>query len=201
MIINNERKKEKQENKLNLSLPTVDMALNMSRGRVLLIVNTRRRKAPLRVQDLSINNSEDLVHLLKRHALSLRDEEPGEEEHREAEGPVDEIRPVSRCANSDHHVRGSASNNEVEQPLGGSGQRDVGGSQARSRDLGDVDPADGSPAKLEKGCEQEDHDNGDVASWRHRDARLRRIEAYVEADVEHGASLGDGSPEKRLAAT
>lgn len=178
----------------------------MSRGRDLLIVNTRRRQAALRVRDLGIHDAEDLVHLLERHALRLRNKEPREEEHGEAERAVYEIRPVPAASDGGHHVRGGARDDEVEQPLRGRGQRDVGGSQARGGDLGDVDPAHGAPAELEEGCEEEDHDDGDVAGcgdawgWLACDDCLGRVEAYVEADVEHGGSLGDGSPEKGFAA-
>lgn len=173
----------------------------MRRIRGLLIVLRSDRKAPLRVRDLRINDTKDLVHLLERHALRLRDKEPREEEHGEAEAAIDEIRPVARIADGRHHVRGGAGNDKVEQPLGRGSQRDVGGSQTRSRDLRDVDPADWAPSELEEGCEQEDHDDGDVAGWRHGDACLWRIEADVEADVEHCGPLRDGGPEKRFAPT
>lgn len=167
----------------------------------LLIVNTSRWEASFVVRNLCVDNSEDLVHFLKRHTLGLRDEEPGEKEHRETETPVNEVCTVSTSTNSSHHIRGGASNDEVEQPLGSSGQRDIGGSQTSSWDLRDINPANRSPPKLEKGCEQEDHDNGDITGRRHRDALLRGVEAYVEADVKHGRSLGDGGPEKRFATT
>lgn len=173
----------------------------MSGNRRLLIVNTDGWEASLGVRNLGVDNSENLVHFLERHTLGLRDEEPGEKEHRETETPVDEVCTVSTSTNSSHHIRGSASNNEVEQPLGSSGQRDIGGSQTGSWDLRDIDPANRSPPKLEKGCEQEDHDNSDITSRRHREVFLRGVEAYIEADVKHGSSLGDGGPEKRFATT
>lgn len=173
----------------------------MSGNRGLLIVNTGRWEASLGVRDLGVDDPKDLVHFLKRHTLGLRDEEPGEKEHRETETPVDEVCTVSTLTNSSHHIRGSASNDEVEQPLGSSGQRDIGGSQTSSWDLRNIDPTNRSPPKLEKGCEQKDHDNSNITSRRHRDTYLRGVEAYVEADVKHRSSLGDGGPEKRFTTT
>lgn len=173
----------------------------MRRIRGLLIVPRSPRKASLRVRDLRINDPKDLVHLLERHALGLGNKEPREEEHREAEAAVDEVRPVPGVADRGHHVRGGAGDDEVEQPLRRGRQRDVGRAETRCRDLRDVDPAHRAPAELEEGREQEDHDDGDVARWRHRDAGLGRVEAHVEADVEHGGSLRDGGPEKGFAPT
>ena len=37
-----------------------------------------------------LSDTEDVVHLLERETLGLRDEEPDEEEHGKAEGSVDE---------------------------------------------------------------------------------------------------------------
>lgn len=183
--------------------PSEDLvpSLNMGDGRNLLIISTGRREAPLIVCDLCVDDPENLVHLLKRNTLGLWDKEPCKDEHGETERPEDEVCTVSRPTNCSHHVRGGTSNNKVEQPLSRSGHGDVGGSQAGSRNLGNINPANGTPSKLEEGCKQEDHDNRDVTSWRDHVALLRRIKPDIEADVEHGRSLSNRSPEEGFAAT
>ena len=93
-------------------------------------------------------------------------------------------------------MRDGLRNNEVEQPLSGSRERNVHGSQSRGRDLGDDNPAARTPAKLEESREEEDAGEGEVADRWDRFPCDWGIEAYIEANHEHGAPLGDGSPEE-----
>ena len=78
---------------------------------------------------------------------------------------------------------------------------DVKRSETGSRDLRDVDPADGSPTELEEQGEEEDADESEVSRWGYVLAFDRRVDAHVDTDVEHGHTLGDGGPEERAAAT
>jgi hypothetical protein len=85
--------------------------------------------------------------------------------------------------------------------LGSSCQSDIGGSETGGRDFGDIDPADWTPSKLEKGSEQENHDDSDITGWGNSGALLWGIEADVKADIEHAGTLSDGCPEERLTTT
>ena len=109
--------------------------------------------------------------------------------------------PVSIESDSGHHVWRGTGDNEVEKPLGGRSDSDVEGSKTSSRDLRDVDPANGTPAELEETGEEEDANESKVTSTRDISGTLWRIKAHVETDVEHGKTLGNRGPEKRAAAT
>lgn len=74
--------------------------------------------------------------------LGLGNEEPDEDEHAQAEaGECDEC-TVTALTHGHQHVRDSTSNDEVEEPLGGGGERHVEATETSGRDLGNVDPAD-----------------------------------------------------------
>lgn len=60
------------------------------------------------------NLAKELVHTLKTASFGLRNEEPSENEHAEAECPVNEVCSIATFADSGDHVWGSTSNNEVE---------------------------------------------------------------------------------------
>ena len=96
--------------------------------------------------------------------------------------------------------RTSTSNNEVEDPLGCGREGYIHRTETSRRDLADQNPTHWSPSELEEGCEEEDHDNGNITGWRYGFACHGRVEAHVKANVEHGEALGDGGPKKRLAA-
>lgn len=64
-----------------------------------------------------LGDAEEVVHLLERQALGLRNEEPHEDEHGEAEGAVGEESAVAALAHGGHHVGGCACDDEVEEPL------------------------------------------------------------------------------------
>lgn len=119
-----------------------------------------------------VGDAEELVHGLQRQTLGLGHEEPDEEEHGETEASEDEIcavftnqsetalydqmawmghnSPITVRTDSHEHGRHSPGDNEVEEPLGGRGIRNVHGSETGSWDLGGVDPACWAPAELEE---------------------------------------------------
>jgi hypothetical protein len=74
--------------------------------------------------------------------LSLGNEEPDEEEHAQAEAGEGDECTVTSHAHGHQHVGHSASNDEVEEPLGGGGERNVKTTQTSGRNLRDIDPAD-----------------------------------------------------------
>jgi hypothetical protein len=131
--------------------------------------------------------------------LSLRDEEPDENEHAQTEAGESNESAVAACSHSDQHVWHCAGDDKVEEPLGGGGESNVKTTEASSRDLRDVDPADRSPAPLEEGRKEVDADERDVASRRNGCILLRRSNAHEDTDVHHRQTHGDRSPEKRLA--
>ena len=133
---------------------------------------------------------------LERNTLGLRNQKPGENKHREAEASKDEVSSISSSANSCQHVRDSLSYDKIEQPLGGSGDSYIHGSQTRSRDLRYENPADGSPSELEECSKQEDARQGNIAEWWNICALHRWEEANIEADDEHCNALSDGSPQQ-----
>lgn len=92
-------------------------------------------------------------------------------------------------------MRDGLSNNEVEEPLSRGRERHIHSSQSCSGNLGDDNPAAWTPAELEESGEKKDAGEGEVANGRDGVAFDWGIEAHVEADDEHGASLGDGGPE------
>lgn len=130
--------------------------------------------------------------------------------------------PIAVRANSHEHCWHSSGNDEVEEPLGRRGVRDVHGSETGSRDLGGVDPARWAPAELEEPAartsvhavmpeissnrsagnsylhgEDEDADQCDVTSRGHGLAFGRWRNPNIQADVEHADALGDGAHEQR----
>jgi hypothetical protein len=54
---------------------------------------------------------------------------------------------------------------------------------------------------LEEQGEEEDADESEVSRWGYGLALDRRVDAHVDADVEHGHTLGDGGPQERATAT
>ena len=74
--------------------------------------------------------------------LGLGNEEPDEEEHAQAEAGEGDECTVASTAHGHQHVRHSAGNDKVEEPLSGGGKRHVETTEASSGDLRDVDPAD-----------------------------------------------------------
>ena len=74
--------------------------------------------------------------------LRLRHQEPSKDEHGGAEAGEGDESAVAAAAHGDEHVGDGARDDEVEEPLGGGGEGDVEGAQARRRDLRHVDPAD-----------------------------------------------------------
>lgn len=61
---------------------------------------------------------EEAVDLLQRNTTGLRDEEEGEEEGKEGQGGEEEVYTI---AHSLEHLLGEARDEEVEQPVTGSG--------------------------------------------------------------------------------
>lgn len=74
--------------------------------------------------------------------LGLRNEEPDEKEHAQAEAGESDESSVAALAHGHQHVGHGASDDEVEEPLGSGGKGNVETTEASGRDLGDVDPAD-----------------------------------------------------------
>jgi hypothetical protein len=74
--------------------------------------------------------------------LGLGDEEPDEDEHAQAEAGEGDECTVTALAHGDQHVRDSTSDDKVEEPLGGGGERYVEATETSGRNLGNVDPAD-----------------------------------------------------------
>lgn len=166
-----------------------------------LLPRRAAKRLPIILQLLDqLSDTEQVIHLLERNTLCLRDEEPNEEEHGEAERAIDEESTIAALADGNQHVGRSTGYDEVEKPLRRGRKGDVHGSQPRGRDLRDVDPAAGSPAELEEGGEQEDAHERKVACGGNGLAGDGRGDANVEADVEHGRALGDRGPEEGAAA-
>lgn len=163
-----------------------------------LTVNLNNAQLDLLLDQL--RDAKQIVHLLETHALRLRDDNPDKDEHAERKTPKNEVRAVAVRAHRRQHVGHRARNHKIEEPLRRGREGDVGGAEARGRDLRDVDPADGAPAELEEGGKEEDADEGDVALGGHGFALDGRVDAHVQADVEHGEALGDGGPEEGFAA-
>ena len=88
----------------------------------------------------------------------------------------------------------------MKQPLRRSRNRDAQAAQPRGRDLADIDPAHGVPAELEEAREQGHAHQRHIPGGRDRVARGGRVDAHVQADVEHGGVLGDRGPQQRAAA-
>jgi hypothetical protein len=133
--------------------------------------------------------------------LGLRDEEPDENEHAETEAGESDESTIAARSHGDQHVRNCASDDEVEEPLGGSGEGDVETTETSSRDLGNVDPADRSPTPLEERRKEVNADERDVTGRRDGCVFLRRSDAHEDSDVHHRQTHGDRGPEKRLAAS
>ena len=74
--------------------------------------------------------------------LGLGNEEPDEDEHGQAEASKGDECTVTTRAHGHQHVGHSTSNDKVEEPLGGSGERNVKATETSGRDLRDIDPAD-----------------------------------------------------------
>jgi len=102
-----------------------------------------------------LDDTEESIHLLEGDTLGLRDEEPDEDEHGEAEGAEDEVGSVSGLSDVDQHAGNGLGDDEVEEPLGGSGDGDVHGTETSGGDFGDKNPADGTPTELEDGGKEE----------------------------------------------
>jgi len=151
----------------------------------------------MRVEQLGKRNIH-IIHPFKTHSLRLRNQEPDIEEHREAARAKEEVSSITRFAHMSilKHMRDGLRNDEVEQPLSCRRKRYVHGSQSRGRYFGDDDPAARTPAKLEEGGKKEDAGESEVAHGWDSVSLNRRVEAYVEADHEHGEALGDGGPEE-----
>jgi hypothetical protein len=165
----------------------MDLGSPARRFTVISDLNLRTGRPAFFIHVLILDDAKDVVHLLERDTFSLRHQKVREDEHRETEGatksitsayasrtkhagggsfsrrgggslPVYEVRSIAALPNGDHHVRRSPRNDEVEEPLGGGRETNVHGAQPRTGDLGDVDPADWAPAKLEERGEEENHD-------------------------------------------
>lgn len=74
--------------------------------------------------------------------LGLGNEEPDEDEHGQAEASKGDECTVTTRAHGHQHVGHSTSNDKVEEPLGGGGERNVKATETSGRDLRDIDPAD-----------------------------------------------------------
>lgn len=94
-----------------------------------------RSQRVLRIRSLlhQLRHTEEIIHLLKRHALCLRNEKPNKDPHRETKAREDDIRPTTRQQhpskqphenspitirpNSSQHIRHSPRDHKVKQPL------------------------------------------------------------------------------------
>lgn len=74
--------------------------------------------------------------------LCLGDEEPDEDEHAQTETGESDESSIAALAHGNQHVRHCTSDDKVEQPLSGSGERYIQPSETSSRNFGNVDPAD-----------------------------------------------------------
>lgn len=89
----------------------------------------------------------------------------------------------------------------LDIPLRSSSKRDIQPPKTRSRDLGDVNPAYGTPAELESSCKQINSNKGDVPGSADRRAIFGRTKADVETEVEHhDRHHGSGPDEGEFAA-
>lgn len=128
--------------------------------------------------------------------LSLRNEEPNEDEESSSKSREQDESTIATLAHGHEHVGHSASDYQVEEPLGGSTEGNIEPTKASSRNLRDVNPADRSPTPLEEGGEEVDANKGDVARGRHTNVLLLRwVNADIETNVEHGQGHRNRSPE------
>lgn len=124
------------------------------------------------------------------------------EEHAETEGTEDEICSVTTPSDSDQHDWDGLSNNEVEEPLGCCSESDVHGTKTSSWNLGNKNPADRTPSKLEDACEEEDADESNISEGGDRSSCLWwTIVQDKSTDDEHASCLCKRCPEKRLSAS
>jgi hypothetical protein len=54
---------------------------------------------------------------------------------------------------------------------------------------------------LEEEGKEEDADQSEVSRWGYGVADNRRVDAHIDADIEHGHTLGDRGPKERTTAT
>lgn len=127
-------------------MPRLVIPLSNLRRRIILAPLNRLlvRRRPV------ISDTKQLIHVLERDALGLGHEEPDKDEHAEAEAAKDQIGAVAVGTDGDQHGGHGAGDDEVEEPLGGGGVRDVERAQAGGGNLRGVDPAGGTPAELEE---------------------------------------------------
>lgn len=113
------------------------------------------------------SSSEELVHPLQRQALGFGAKEIYKNHRDLVERGKDKVRPVPGAADPEQHDGRYVRHDKVEEPLHGSGQRDVEPAQMRCSDIHDIDPAGGSLAKLKAHGIDVYHDQGDVAGLGH----------------------------------
>ncbi|EGX90741.1 hypothetical protein CCM_07161 [Cordyceps militaris CM01] len=145
-----------------------------------------------------VGDTKELVHLLERQALSFGDEEVDKDAHEEAKAAKHEIHAVPGAAHGALHGEHGSSGNEVEEPLSGSGDGDVEGTQAGGGNFADEDPACRAPAELKRCRPQVNAGDGNVAKGGNGLTFDRGLHAAVDADDEEDDTLraggGDEAP-------
>lgn len=105
----------------------------------------------------------ETVHLVERHGLRLRDEEPHESEAAESHGAEEEIHAVARLAHAVDHVGRDAGDDECPEPVGHRSEElpDVAGALAEH--FGVDDPWSAVPGVDVDGRPEVNHeDRGDA---------------------------------------
>lgn len=102
--------------------------------------------------------------------------------------------------NRSKHMRYRLRNHEIKQPLCSSRECYIHSSQSCSWDLRYDDPTTWTPTELEESSEEKDTCQCEVTDGWYGGSFDGWVEADIETDYEHGATLSNGGPEKGSAA-
>ena len=169
--------------------------------RRLALVHKKRLTAHLCPHGLMHRPHEQLVHLLKRHALSLGHEEETPHTHGYENRGKEEVRPVPEVAD---HVGRAPSDDEGAQPRVCRGNRHAQHADIEREDLRGIGPGDSLPGGADdEGIDVHAH-HGEVAPAVAVDGASGGCRGWVgphhvAADVKHGKAAEGGAPDETLA--
>lgn len=143
-------------------------------------------------------STKQLIHALERPSLCLGHAEVGPNGHQDGARPEEKIRSVSDVGD---HVRGRASDDELEEPLRGGGEGAAKRSDSEREDFGAIDPDDTVPRSTVKDDEDVDHGDGDVASSLRVCVVCAGLgDGDIGSDIEHGEGSTSTTDDEELAA-
>lgn len=109
-----------------------------------------------------VPDGKELVHVLKRDTLSLRDQKVHKRNRQDHERRKEEVHPV---AHGVEHLRCKARDDEVPEPVAGGGRRLAEGARVLGEHFRVDDPGRAVPAgRVEGGPQVEEEDGGDAAT-------------------------------------